>query len=486
MYRRKTRGWLKHLDFIVLDFVILETMFCLATVFYKEIFNRFLGMNSWIEGMTLLMAADMLIILAFNSYKGILKRGYVVELWETAKHVALVSALYLALLFAIHDSEGQSRVVTGLTFLSYFVLDYIVRCLYKRYLRSKRITGRTAALMLVCTCDNVDEVVKNIRLHNYERYLLAVIAIIGREERRSEIDGIPIINGEQKAIRYACREWIDEVLIALPDGMACGDKFMDALRQMGIVAHTVIAKRENDDEVLRQQVETVADFIVLTNLTHDVSAVELVIKRIMDIIGGLIGTICMLIMALILTPIIKVESPGPVFFKQERIGKNGKKFYMIKFRSMYMDAEERKAELLEQNRNEDGYMFKLDKDPRIIGSKILPDGTYKKGIGNFMREHSIDEFPQFLNVLKGDMSLVGTRPPLVDEWEKYQLYHRSRMATKPGITGLWQVSGRSKITDFDEVVRLDNKYIENWTIGMDCRIIIKTIKFLFTRQDDAL
>lgn len=261
---------------------------------------------------------------------------------------------------------------------------------------------------------------------------------------------------------------------------------MDALRQMGIVAHTVIAKRENDDEVLRQQVETVADFIVLTNLTHDVSAAELVIKRIMDIIGGLIGTICMLIMALILTPIIKVESPGPVFFKQERIGKNGKKFYMIKFRSMYMDAEERKAELLEQNRNEDGYMFKLDKDPRIIGSKILPDGTYKKGIGNFMREHSIDEFPQFLNVLKGDMSLVGTRPPLVDEWEKYQLYHRSRMATKPGITGLWQVSGRSKITDFDEVVRLDNKYIENWTIGMDCRIIIKTIKFLFTRQDDAL
>lgn len=486
MYRRKTRGWLKHLDFIVLDFVILETMFCLATVFYKEVYNRFLGMNSWIEGMTLLIAADMLIILAFNSYKGILKRGYVVELWETAKHAALVSALYLALLFAIHDSEGQSRVVTGLTFLLYFILDYIARCLYKRYLRSKRITGRTAALMLVCTCDNVDEVVEDFHLHNYERYLLAAIAIVGTEEPRTEINGITIINGEAEAIRYACREWIDEALIALPDGMACGGRFMDALRQMGIVAHTVIAKRENDDEVIRQQVETVADFVVLTNLTHDVSAAELVIKRIMDITGGLVGTICMLIMALILTPIIKIESPGPLFFKQERIGKNGKKFYMIKFRSMYVDAEERKAELLEQNRIEDGYMFKLDKDPRIIGSKILPDGTYKKGIGNFMREHSIDEFPQFLNVLKGDMSLVGTRPPLVDEWEKYQLYHRSRMATKPGITGLWQVSGRSKITDFDEVVKLDNKYIENWTIGMDCRIIIKTIKFLFTRQDDAL
>lgn len=486
MYRRKTSGWLKHLDFIVLDFVILETMFCLATVSYKENFNRFLGMNAWIEGMTLLMAADMLIILAFNSYKGILKRGYAVELWETAKHVALVSVLYLALLFAIHDSEGQSRIVTGLTFSSYYLVDYIVRCLYKRYLRSRRITGRTSALMLVCTCDNVNEVLEDFRSHNYERYLLAAIVLVGREGHGPESDGIPVITGEQEAIRYACREWIDEALIALPDGMTCGDKFMEALRQMGIVAHTVIAKRENDDEVVRQQVQTVANFVVLTNLTHDVSAAELVIKRLMDITGGLIGTICMLLMALILTPIIKIESPGPVFFKQERIGKNGKKFYMIKFRSMYMDAEERKAELIEENRISDGYMFKLEKDPRIIGSKILPDGTYKKGVGNFMREHSIDEFPQFLNVLKGDMSLVGTRPPLLDEWEKYQLYHRSRMATKPGITGLWQVSGRSKITDFDEVVKLDNKYIENWTIGMDCRIIIKTIKFLFTRQDDAL
>lgn len=486
MYRRKTRGWLKHLDFIVLDFVILETMFCLATVFYSEIFHRFLGMNSWVEGMVLLMAADMLIILAFNSYKGILKRGYAVELWETAKHVALVSVLYLALLFAIHDSEGQSRVVTGLTFSSYFLVDYIVRCLYKRYLRSRRITGRTAALMLVCTGEHAAEVLEDFRSHNYERYLLAAIVLVGGGEHRTEIDGIPVIHGEQEAIRYACREWIDEALIALPDGMTCGHGFINALRQMGIVAHTAIAKRENDDEVVRQQVQTVADYVVLTNLTHDVSAAELVIKRLMDITGGLIGTICMLLMALILTPIIKIESPGPVFFKQERIGKNGKKFYMIKFRSMYMDAEERKAELIEKNRISDGYMFKLDKDPRIIGSKILPDGTYKKGVGNFMREHSIDEFPQFLNVLKGDMSLVGTRPPLVDEWEKYQLYHRSRMATKPGITGLWQVSGRSKITDFDEVVKLDNRYIENWTIGMDCRIILKTIKFLFTRQDDAL
>ena len=113
-----------------------------------------------------------------------------------------------------------------------------------------------------------------------------------------------------------------------------------------------------------------------------------------------------------------------------------------------MDAEERKAELMKENRVQDGMMFKLDFDPRIIGSKKLPDGTIKKGVGNFIRDWSLDEFPQFLNVLKGDMSLVGTRPPTVDEWDKYELHHRARLATKPGLTGMWQVSGRSNITDF--------------------------------------
>ena len=140
-----------------------------------------------------------------------------------------------------------------------------------------------------------------------------------------------------------------------------------------------------------------------------------------------------------------------------------------------MDAEERKKELMEQNRVKDGMMFKLDFDPRIIGSKILPDGTVKKGIGNFIRDFSIDEFPQFFNVLKGEMSLVGTRPPTLDEWEKYELHHRARLAIKPGITGMWQVSGRSNITDFEEVVKLDTEYIINWSMGLDMRIIAKTI-----------
>lgn len=170
------------------------------------------------------------------------------------------------------------------------------------------------------------------------------------------------------------------------------------------------------------------------------------------------------IIFIFVAPIIYIKSPGPIFFKQVRIGKNGKKFNIYKFRSMYMDAEERKKELMAQNDIKDGMMFKMDNDPRII-----------KGIGNFIRDYSLDEFPQFWNVLKGDMSLVGTRPPTVDEWKQYEPYHRGRLAVKPGLTGMWQVSGRSDITDFEEVVKLDMEYVKNWNIGMDIKILFKTV-----------
>jgi lipopolysaccharide/colanic/teichoic acid biosynthesis glycosyltransferase len=148
---------------------------------------------------------------------------------------------------------------------------------------------------------------------------------------------------------------------------------------------------------------------------------------------------------------------------------------------MYMDAEERKKDYMAQNKM-NGLMFKMDDDPRIIGSERRDKNGKPRGIGNFIRKTSLDEFPQFWNVLKGEMSLVGTRPPTLDEWKKYDLEHRIRMSTKPGITGLWQVSGRSQITDFDEVVRLDREYIENWSILKDIKILIKTVFVVAKRK----
>ena len=195
---------------------------------------------------------------------------------------------------------------------------------------------------------------------------------------------------------------------------------------------------------------------------------QIFFKRALDIIGSVFGLLVTGILIIVIGPVIYISSPGPIFFSQIRIGKNGRKFKMYKFRSMYMDAEERKQQLMKENRVKDGLMFKMEDDPRII-----------KGIGNFIRKTSIDEFPQFWNVLKGDMSLVGTRPPTEDEWIKYDLHHRARMAIKPGITGLWQVSGRSEIIDFEEVVNLDTKYIQEWNFGEDIKILFQTLKVVF-------
>ena len=186
------------------------------------------------------------------------------------------------------------------------------------------------------------------------------------------------------------------------------------------------------------------------------------LKRLLDIVGALVGMIPLAIATIIFGPIIKLESPGPIFFGQTRIGKNGRRFTFYKFRSMYADAEERKKELMEQNEM-NGLMFKMQDDPRITK------------IGKLLRKTSIDELPQFWNVLRGDMSLVGTRPPTVDEYEKYSPEYKARLSMTPGITGLWQVSGRNEIKDFDDVVRLDMEYIDDWNIIRDIKILIKTV-----------
>ena len=153
-------------------------------------------------------------------------------------------------------------------------------------------------------------------------------------------------------------------------------------------------------------------------------------------------------------------------FKQKRVGKNGRYFFIYKFRSMYKDAEARKKELMDKNEM-NGLMFKMTDDPRITK------------VGKFIRKTSIDELPQFFNVLKGDMSLVGTRPPTVDEFKQYEGHHKRRLSMKPGITGLWQVSGRSNIEDFEEVVKLDLQYIDNWCLALDFKILIKTVGVIF-------
>ena len=282
-------------------------------------------------------------------------------------------------------------------------------------------------------------------------------------------------------LKFLCREWVDEVAIAVSRKEDSYTDFIQQLIEMGIVVHIEMEETEKFSWAA-QEIEKIAGRRVLTVGMNMATPLQACIKRLMDIAGGLVGCVLTLVLTVILGPMIYIKSTGPIFFSQTRVGKNGKLFKMYKFRSMYLDAEERKAELMAQNRVSDGLMFKLEYDPRIIGCEKRADGTIKKGIGNYIRDWSLDEFPQFFNVLKGDLSLVGTRPPTVDEWEKYDLSHRGRLAIKPGITGMWQVSGRSKITEFDQVVELDKKYIREWSIGLDVMILVRTVRAVVCRD----
>ena len=317
--------------------------------------------------------------------------------------------------------------------------------------------------------ENIDTQFSNIEYMSYSRLMKHEDSI---DTLRPDYI-IPIVANHDGIVDYACEEWVDEVLIPPCAESEYPYEMADIFLEMGIAVHRGITK----NKVMAgnfNQIEKIGDYTVITASMNYASTTQLLAKRGMDILGGLVGCIITLIVTIFVGPAIYIASPGPIFFAQERIGRNGRKFKMYKFRSMYMDAEERKKELMSQNKVSDGMMFKMDFDPRIIGNKILPDGTKKTGIGQFIRKTSIDELPQFWNILKGDMSLVGTRPPTLDEWDKYEPHHRARMSFRPGLTGLWQVSGRSNITDFEEVVKLDTQYINEWSVKGDIEIIWQT------------
>ena len=341
------------------------------------------------------------------------------------------------------------------------------------------------SLLVVTTKDMAEQVVHNIRENNYERFALSGLAILDDDLCGTKIAGVPVVANEENAAAYVCREWIDEVFVIPATNVPYPYALMEQFTEAGVTVHLNLAKVSEAMDGKKQLVEKVGPYTVLTTSINYASTKQLFMKRAIDIAGGLFGCLLTLLITLFVGPAIYLKSPGPIFFAQERVGKNGKKFKMYKFRSMYVDAEARKAELMKDNKLGDGKMFKMDFDPRVIGNKVLPDGSHKTGIGDFIRRTSLDEFPQFFNVLKGDMSIVGTRPPLISETNLYELHHYARLAIRPGITGLWQVSGRSDITDFEEVVRLDKEYIENWDIAMDIKILLKTVMVVL-RKDGSM
>lgn len=484
MHRKQIKSWMKHLDFILLDIVVLQFAYIVAYFVrngWRSPYENVLYMA--IGGLLVLM--DFTVAVLAESFKNILKRGYLREAVATVKHVAVVLSGVILFLFVTQTGGSVSRLIIGLTAVLHLLFSYGMRLLWKCHLQNRRKDAKNLGKLYMLTlADMAEASVKRLKDTIYREYELAGIILLDENRIGTELAGLPVVADKASMMDFLCRNWVDAVYLDVPMLSEAYFRMSQDIMDMGITVHAKIVDAYDTDGYERT-IESVGGNMVITTSIRFVKSRQAVVKRLVDIFAGLVGCLITLILTIFIGPAIFIASPGPIFFKQERIGKNGKRFKMYKFRSMYPDAEARKAALMEQNRVKDAMMFKLDFDPRIIGAKKLPDGRIKKGIGNFIRDYSLDEFPQFFNVLKGDMSLVGTRPPTPDEWDKYLAHHRVRMSIKPGITGLWQVSGRSKIIDFEEVVKLDEQYIREWDYGLDIRILLATVKVVF-KKDGAM
>ena len=481
MHKNTRQGWLKHVDFILLDELCLLiasiTVYLTATEtgMASEIRNPF-----GLLALTLLI--NVLVIIASDFLGTVVHNTDRTEAYNTLTH-GFYLGLTLAVAMLIRDGH-LVRPWTGLlaAWFLYVLLSYYTRIGWRRFLFSHaRKPDAQKALLVVVHEEHAAEILGRLKEFAFGEYAPSGLILLDRDAKGEVIDDIPVVANLSDAGDYMCRSWTDDVLFYRVSQDPRAQSLVESCREMALTLHFYAPIQGVDED--KQTIGRIAGVEVLTAYMNQMGPYDAFVKRLFDLVIGAAGSLAALLAMAVVAPKIRKASPGPLLFRQERVGENGKKFMMYKIRSMYLDADKRKAELENANSHSDGMMFKMDFDPRVIGNEILPDGTKKTGIGEFIRRSSLDELPQFFNVLRGEMSVVGTRPPTLDEWEKYKYHHRARMSIRPGVTGLWQISPRKDEMSFEEVVRLDTEYIAHWTISEDFRIMFQTLASVFKRSN---
>ena len=460
MYQKKSN--LQNLIIISIDCLVLVLSLGIANYIRHQKF--FKGLNNPTD-MKVLIAIFLVVFLIINLfknwYKKMLLRGPFQELLETIKmNLVTLAGATFALYFTRVIDEYSRKVLVYFVFID-VILMFLVHQLYKKYLPIfYKVAGNARQLLLVASAREAEALAAEMKsIKDYSYQIKGIILLDGEEK---EVGGIPVVAPGKELIEYCLTASLDEVIICT-DRQTQEERKEDLenLAAMGLTIHLqvpVLELTEAPQRILSQ----FGQFHTITYANKVAPFGQLMLKRLIDIAGAFAGSLALLVLTVVLTPVIKLDSPGPVFFAQKRVGRNGRIFKMYKFRSMYTDAEERKKELMARNEM-DGLMFKMEDDPRITR------------VGKFLRKTSLDEFPQFINILRGDMSLVGTRPPTLDEFEHYQSYHKKRLSFRPGLTGMWQVSGRSDTKNFEEIVAMDVEYIDNWSLKEDIKILFKTV-----------
>jgi exopolysaccharide biosynthesis polyprenyl glycosylphosphotransferase len=471
MYKKQKKSWVKHLDFLIVDVLCLEITFYLSCLLRLGSFYRGSGIGEYYNRLAIvLLLTDICVVFLSEAYTGILRRNRIQELKAVIIHCSTVFATITVYVWATKQAEIYSRQVILVFWGASIVVEYFTRCLWKIYIRQRMIRGKRFTKLLIVTEDRyAGECVSDFLNNRYKEFEVTGVVIVDKDRTGEEICGAPVVSSADGFLEYVRCNVVDEVFIN-GNTRESSEALANELLELGLTVHFNLVRESR--LMPNKLIEQCGKYLVLTTSMKIATNRQIFFKRSMDILGSIFGLLLTGIAGLLFAPLIKLQSPGPIFYSQTRIGKNGRRFKFYKFRTMIVGADNMKKELMERNEM-DGLMFKMEDDPRIFP------------VGKFMRKYSIDELPQFWNVLKGDMSLVGTRPPTEDEFEQYELHHKARLGIRPGLTGMWQVSGRSDIKNFEEIVALDTQYISNWSLSMDIRILFRTVGVVLTGKGSS-
>jgi exopolysaccharide biosynthesis polyprenyl glycosylphosphotransferase len=405
----------------------------------------------------------------YNLYKSI-RQIKTFDLFYRVISVHFFAGVVLSAFVLFFDRDVYSRklILLFLIIAGLFILcERLLLKLLLSYIRSRGMNYRQ--LLIVGTSERAQEFIKLVDKHSDWGLRVLGVLQVASGDLKVEVAGCKVLGRLDDLVETCKHTPVDEVVFCLAkDQVVDVESHLQRLEELGITVRMVLDFYKVD-RYHRDVSFFEGTLPILTFHTKSLDAQQFFLKRCLDIVGSLVGLSILAVIFPFVALAIKRNSPGPIFFGQNRLGESGRIFKCWKFRSMYFDAEERKQELMAQNEMQ-GAIFKMKDDPRITP------------VGKFLRKTSLDEFPQFWNVLVGEMSLVGTRPPTPDEVDQYENWHRRRISIKPGITGLWQISGRNAIQNFDDIVKLDLSYIDKWSVLLDIQILLQTVWVVLARK----
>lgn len=446
-------------------FIFSDILAMITAIFTFEMLSKFsIFKNTYF--VILLICFTFLVNIFTEEYRYIENRGYLKELKYSIVYsfnILVVFSFLMILLKAYY--YGVLAEITMYHYVILFMLGfgftYAFRIISKHLIKNFNFMTKDNIIIFksVLTFNSIEASLEK----NYN-----VIAYVNFDKTQTLYNDKPVLNNFDDIKSFITKNKIDEIYIDYENNGSF-DKISNFITELGVITNISIAQISKYYQG-NTAIKSVDNHLFMTSAIKIITLRQIILKRTMDIIGAIIGILLTLIVAIIIYPKIQKEAKGPIIFSQTRVGKNGKIFKIYKFRSMYMDAEDKKKDLLDSNRLNTNLIFKMKNDPRVFP------------FGQKLRDWSIDEMPQFFNVLKGDMSLVGTRPPTLEEYKNYEIRHFKRLQTKPGITGLWQVSGRSNIENFEEIVSLDLQYLQNWSLMLDIKILFKTILTVLKKE----